>query len=410
MERILFVAEAVTLAQVVRLVTLARALDPARFEIHFASASFDERVFAGTGFRRHAVRSITPRQVERAVAWGSRIYGGRTLARYVDDDLRLLDAVEPRLVVGDLRWSLLVSAPVRGVPHAALVNAYWSPHAIRDRFPLPDHPIVRVLGERIAAEHFPTALPLVFRHFARPLDRLRRAHGLAPLGGLLELLTAGDLTLYADAPELVPTARLPATHRFLGPVLWSPEVPLPGWWDALDDRPAIYVTLGSSGRVAALPAIVAALAALPVNVLVATAGRARLERVPPNVFVADYLPGHLAARRSAVVVCNGGSSTGYQALVEGRPVVGLPWNLDQYLAMTAIQAIGAGALVRGSTADPAAVRGGALAALDGSYAAGVARARAALTRLDAGERFRAVVADALGQPLPRRIAAPLGST
>ena len=37
--RILFVAEAVTLAQVVRLVTLARALDPARYDVHFASAA-----------------------------------------------------------------------------------------------------------------------------------------------------------------------------------------------------------------------------------------------------------------------------------------------------------------------------------------------------------------------------------
>ena len=48
--RILFVAEAVTLAQVVRLATLARGLDPARYEVHFASARFDELVFAGTAF------------------------------------------------------------------------------------------------------------------------------------------------------------------------------------------------------------------------------------------------------------------------------------------------------------------------------------------------------------------------
>ena len=56
--RVLFIAEAITLAQVVRLVTLARGLDPARFEVHFASAHFDELAFAGTSFTRHAVFSL----------------------------------------------------------------------------------------------------------------------------------------------------------------------------------------------------------------------------------------------------------------------------------------------------------------------------------------------------------------
>ena len=399
MPRILFVAEAVTLAQVVRLVKLARALDPARWEVHFASARFDERVFGATGFHRHAIRSIAPEDVERAVARGSRIYTRRTLSRYVDDDLRVLEAAEPALVVGDLRWSLLVSAPLRGVPHAALINAYWSPNALRSRFPLPDHPIVKLLGERRAAEHFPKALPFVFRHFARPLDALRRRHGLAPLGSLLELLVAGDHTLHPDVPELTPVAHLPPTHRFLGHVPWSPDVPLPPWWDDLDPaRPCVYVTLGSSGRVGALPAILDALARLPVSVLVATAGRIGLSGLPPNVHVADYLPGHLAARRSAAVVSNGGSTTGYQALAEGRPVVGLPWNLDQYLAMTAIEDAGAGVLVRGATADPAAVRAGVEAALEGRFTAGAEWARAALGALDAAERFRAFVEEAVGAP------------
>ena len=44
----------------------------------------------------------------RAVARGARIYGAKTLAAYVDEDRRVLDAIRPALVVGDLRWSLAV--------------------------------------------------------------------------------------------------------------------------------------------------------------------------------------------------------------------------------------------------------------------------------------------------------------
>jgi len=359
--RILFVAEAVTLAQVVRLVTLARALDRARYDVHFASAAFaplvDPLIFADTAFTRHTIHSLPAAVVDARVAGGRRLYGVRTLARYVAEDRELLRQLRPALVVGDLRLSLPVSAAVERVPHACLINAYWSSHVVREGFPLPDHPIVRWLGVDLAGRYFPKALPWVFDHFARPVNVLRRRHGLSPLGSLPDMLTHGDHTLFADVPSLVPTRALPAHQRYLGPVLWSPAVPLPAWWGDLDPaRPTIYVTLGSSGRVSRLPLVIEVAAELGYQVLVATAGRSQLGHVPAHVYVADYLPGDVAARRSLAVISNGGSTTGYQALAEGRPVVGVPFNLDQYLAMTAIADAGAGILLRAGNLDRTQLR------------------------------------------------------
>lgn len=349
--RILFVAEAVTLAQVVRLAVLARGLDPARYDVHFASAAFDELVFRDLAVRRWPLTSLSPDTVARAVARGSRIYGARTLARYLEDDQRVLAEVRPDLIVGDLRWSLAVAAPKAGIPYAALINAYWSPYAVRDGFPLPDHPIVKLLGVKLAERHFPRAMPAVFSHFARPLNDLRRRHGLAPIGSLPDVLTYGDHTLYPDVPELVPTSGAPPSHVYLGPVLWSPDVPLPPWWSKLDpQRPTAYVTLGSSGRAQALSSVLEGLAAEGIQILLSTAGRPAPASLPPHTHVAPYLPGDVAARRAEFVVSNGGSTTGYQALAEGRPVLGVPFNLDQYLAMTAVARAGAGILVRGGSA------------------------------------------------------------
>jgi UDP:flavonoid glycosyltransferase YjiC (YdhE family) len=349
--RVLFVSEAVTLAQVVRLATLARILDPARYQVHFAAAHFDEMIFAGTAFVRHRIHSLAAETVAARVASGRRIYGRRLLSRYADEERSLLRALRPSLVVGDLRLSLSVSAAVERVPYAALINAYWSPHALRRELPLPDHPIVTLLGVQLAARYFPKARPVVFRHFARPVNALRARHGLSSLGSLADVLTHGDHVLFPDVPALVPTRNLPPHQQYLGPVLWSPPVPLPPWWGAPDPhRPTIYVTLGSSGRVERLPLVVEVAAQLGYQVLVATAGRsAKLGAVPRHVYVADYLPGHLAARRAALIVSNGGSTTGYQALAEGRPVLGIAANLDQHLAMTAIQEAGAGLLVRAGT-------------------------------------------------------------
>ena len=56
------------------------------------------------------------------------------------------------------------------------------------------------------------------------------------------------------------------------------------------------------------------------------------------------------------MISNGGSTTGYQALAESRPVLGVASNLDQYLAMTAIAGAGAGILLRAGTVDQPQVR------------------------------------------------------
>jgi UDP:flavonoid glycosyltransferase YjiC (YdhE family) len=269
------VAENVTLAQVVRLVTLAQSLDERHYEVHFACSRFDELVFEHTSFRRWHISTIPRTVVDRALASGRRLYERSTLRRYVQEETRLLAEVRPDLVVGDFRQSLAVSAPLARVPYANLINAYWSPYAVRDAFPLPDHPIVRLLGEPLAARHFPRAVPWFFDYFARPLNDLRREHGLPRIGSLPEVLTYGDYTLYPDTPELAPTRNLPSGHRYLGPVPWSPALEPPGWWsDPQVSRECVYVTLGSSGNIDVLPTIIEALQDLSLTVMLSTAGRA----------------------------------------------------------------------------------------------------------------------------------------
>jgi UDP:flavonoid glycosyltransferase YjiC (YdhE family)/uncharacterized protein (DUF2141 family) len=362
--KILFFAESVTTAQVTRLVALARCLDPDRYEVHFASAVFDPMVFDGAPFVRHRVNSIGAERAARALRAGMRLYGVRTLSTYVDEDLALLGRLRPALVVGDFRLSLTISAPLTGVPHAALVNAYWSPYRVHAPLPVPDHPIVRLLGETLSARYFPKAAPYAFAHFAAPVNVLRRRAGLVPIGDIAQVLTHGDFVLYPDPPDLVPARDLPESHEYIGYVPWAPRTAGAAVLDGLDaSRPVVYVTLGSSGRVDVLPRIVLGLSALDVTVLVATAGRTSLKDRPANVRVVPFLPGDQAARRAALVVSNGGSSTGYQALAAGTPVLGVPSNLDQYLAMTAIEESGAGVLLPARTLTAEKVRRAASALL-----------------------------------------------
>ena len=387
--RILFVAENVTLAQVVRLATLAGSLDPSRYDVHFACSSFPPVVFESTSFTRWPIHSLSPQAVDRAVQNGRRIYTKRVLRRYIDEEVALLDHLRPRLVVGDLRQSLTVSAPLAGVPYANLINAYWSPRAVRERFPLPDHPMVRLLGEEMAQRHFPKATPWVFDYFARPINELRQENGLGALGSLPEVLTAGDFTLYPDVPSLVPIDPLPAHHMYLGPVLWSPRVPWPrAWASTAGNGPKIYVTLGSSGRIDLLPTVIDGLRDLPLTVMLSTAGRAHTETMFNNFLTADYLPGDRAARESALVISNGGSTTGYQALAEGTPVIGIASNLDQYLAMQAIERYGAGVTLRAGSLSIEQIRAAvALVLSDPGYCRRARQLAQELSGYDSKARF-----------------------
>jgi UDP:flavonoid glycosyltransferase YjiC (YdhE family) len=235
----------------------------------------------------------------------------------------------------------------------------------------------------------------VFSHFAKPVNELRKRHGLPAIGSLPEVLTFADYVLHPDVPQVVPTHGAPSTHLYLGHVPWSPNVPLPSL-DGLDPaRPLVYVTLGSSGKWDRLPLVLSALAPLPVNVLVSTAGRSQPLDVPPNARVARYVPGDVAAERASLVISNGGASTAYQALGAGKPVIGIAYNLDQYLAMTAIERTGAGVLLRSGTLDARAVREAAARLLESTPAHDAARrVAAAMARYDARERFARMVARA----------------
>ena len=341
--RVLFVGEAVTLAHVARPMALASKLVDRGYRPVVAADPRFAALLPDVKCETTAIQSIPTRDFLRSLARGSPIYDLATLQRYVDDDLVLLRAVRPAVVVGDFRISLAVSARLAGVPYINVTNAYWSPYA-RPSWRAPTMPWSRLVPEALDDFMFRAARPAAFRLHARPMRALSRRHGLPHDGlDLRRVYTDADLTLYADSPALVATFDRPARHRYLGLIDWAPAVPLPPWWGTLPSAArAIYVTLGSSGDANKLPEVLAGLARLGLPVIVSTAGGAAPPSLPAHVHVTGYLPGDIAARRSSLVVCNGGSPTSHQALLAGVPVLGIPDNLDQVLNMTYLKQAGVG--------------------------------------------------------------------
>jgi UDP:flavonoid glycosyltransferase YjiC (YdhE family) len=127
-----------------------------------------------------------------------------------------------------------------------------------------------------------------------------------------------------------PRADLPASVRFVGPILAPPSTgfDLPHWWDELGaGRPVVHVTQGTLdnadlGRLL-LPAI-GALAGDDLLVVATTGGpdpgplRAAL---PANVRLERFIPHDLLLPHVDVMITNGGYGGVQQALAHGVPLV-----------------------------------------------------------------------------------------
>lgn len=387
--RILFVAEAVSLAHVARPAVLARMLEPEKYDVCFASDSRFDSLFGDLPFDRYRLYSVSSESFLLALAKGSPIYKTSTLRRYVRDDLELISSLSPDLIVGDFRLSLTVSARIANIPYLSITNAYWSPYA-RQRYPIPEHIMARVLGVNLAEQVFRVARPVIFAFHAIPLNRVRREWGQDLLGANLgRVYTDADHVLYADVPGFIDMRDLPENHHFIGPILWSPPQAYPDWWDRVaTDRPIIYVTPGSTGDDRLLSTVLAALADMPVRVIAATAGRFAGTAWPGNAYLAKYLPGIESAERSSLVICNGGSPTTQQALAAGKPVIGICSNLDQYLNMQAVQQFGAGFLMRSGKVTASDIQSGVKQLLENPrYGLAAKRMAENYQMHDAGQRF-----------------------
>ena len=139
-KRILFFAEAVTLAHVARPLSLARSLDPREHDVLVACDPRFENLSPDLPFPVRPISTIPTDRFLKSLDSGSPVYDVDTLRSYVSEDLEVIREFEPDVVIGDFRLSLSVSARLAGVPYMAITDACWSPYG-RQRYRLAEHPM-----------------------------------------------------------------------------------------------------------------------------------------------------------------------------------------------------------------------------------------------------------------------------
>jgi UDP:flavonoid glycosyltransferase YjiC (YdhE family) len=393
--RVLFIGESITLSHVVRPYVLLTMLDPEQWEIWFA---FDPKYRALLALPAHvndiALSSKMARKsLERVALMQEEFYDVGTLEQYIREDIRLLQRLRPDVVVGDMRQSLIISSRRCGIPFVNIQSAHWHPWS-DTQFHSPVNPFAALLPNPLASTLF-DAVMVVSQPLAtlgQSLLCLKYAVGVPGLT-IKHVLSDGDYLVFPDIPEWSSFAEAPNNAAFVGPLLWTPEVAQPAWWDRLPrGRAVVYVGLGSSGQVRLLQMIIDVLSEFPVDLIVSTAGRMKLEQLPDQAYGAEFIDGAAAARMARLTLCNGGSQSVPQALAEGCPVLAVTSNIDQAGFMTRIEALGAGHALMESSINKENLRKTLARMLaDPAYKTAAERLGASIRQLDGARSFEEIL-------------------
>lgn len=345
-QTILFIPEGTILAHVSRGVEIARRLDPNANNIHFACSGPAATLIEKAGFHHTPLLTRPKEELLARLHKGQSAFTEHSLRDYVQAEIALLETLSPDVVVSDFRPSVGISARVAGIRHICVTNAVWTPYYTGPIDPPDSFILTRILGKTICRLIAPMAQSRVFRHYAAPFNAVRKAHHLPPQKDIRACMSDADLVLLADLPEFAPTADLPAHFKYIGPIVWEPDIPEPKEIQAPDkNRALVYLTLGSTGSADALPEIVGALTQQERRVVCTTGGK-HISGLPKGCVAVPYANGSRLCELADVVICHGGNGTIYQALRAGTPIIGIPTFHDQEFNLQQVETLGVGISVR----------------------------------------------------------------
>ncbi len=254
---------------------------------------------------------------------------------------------------------------------------------------------------------------ILLRPAHRAADRMLEAMGVPKLPVfVLECAALADRVIVPTIPQFeYHRSDLPAHVRFVGAVnpLPSDNFIAPSWWGQLDgDRPVVHVTQGTidnADLTRLVEPTIEALAGEDVTVVVTTGGRPVSQirtPLPPNVFVAEYVPHDVLLPLVDVMVTNGGYGAVQRALSDGVPMVVAGQTEDKPEVAARVEYFGAGINLKTATPTSADVRRAVREVLDdGTYRANARRLQSAYAEHDSVAAVAAVIDDAIAEKTVR---------
>jgi UDP:flavonoid glycosyltransferase YjiC (YdhE family) len=240
------------MAHYLRCLVIADALRE-EFDIYFVDSKEYADLILSHGFKTIDYQHPEVDEIiEKAGAFNFDWINSHSIRTMFDAQLDIVQRYKPDLVFSDTSLTLPMCAEYANVPVISIMNAYVSNY-YADIRPLPySHRAYKYqfkLKQPIWEKILKTAEKASMKFVHKPFARLRNELNLSKKQWLLDEFE-GDFNLLCDLPELFPTENLPENFASIGPVIYhsnQEESDLVDWINSPDDRPLIYLSLGSSG-------------------------------------------------------------------------------------------------------------------------------------------------------------------
>jgi MGT family glycosyltransferase len=248
------------------------------------------------------------------------------------------------LLLGEISLTGPTVAEMLGLPYFVISTSIPHNFGWDDPLRLASH---RSLFERRQNNLLQVSILRMGGPVRRILDSYRKQLGLAPLHTSTKQFPAlAHITQWPRCLDFA-RSRLPNDFYYTGPFLDAAariHVEFP--WDRLDSRPLVYASMGTTGRSdpCIFHRIAEACSRLNLQLVIALGGRrdptafADLPGGPVVVANASQLE---LLERADLVITHAGPNTALEALLHGKPMLALPFTLDQPAVAAQLVRLGA---------------------------------------------------------------------
>jgi UDP:flavonoid glycosyltransferase YjiC (YdhE family) len=285
------------------------------------------------------LKTVNPTRFQQNILDKTPVFSLKQLQAMIDEDLAMIDQHGPDVIIGDLRFSLAVSARLKSIPYITITNAHWSSKRVIKRIEIVDSNMGRVVDSKLFQGFFSLFHKQLLALHTIPLNLMKKKHNLRNYisYSYFDINCEGDFTLYADHPDYSPLEEMKDCEFYIGPMEWFPPGELPSLPQKFANKERnVYINMGNMGPIKDIHNLIDACVELDLRVILGTCGRFTL---PPYqekshfIYADHFIPGDKALNLSALSISPGGVSAVYPAIKRGVYTLAIPGHLDAYLSM-----------------------------------------------------------------------------
>lgn len=251
--------------------------------------------------------------------------------RLVDMILKIVKKVNPDLIITDVHPAGMAAAWISNIRQIMIINSHIFPFS--KGFPgffskTPD------ITKKLVAYPIEVLLDFWKRFFIGKVVRLRKLYGLSAIS--VEKALRSIPVIIPEIKQYNPLKKYYGNFHFVGPIVYEAiekrDLALERELEKKKNgRTTIYLTFGGTGFGKKL--LLRLINALSKKYFVIIAAGNIINenevRTNKNIFIRKFIPGFSAAKISDIIVSHGSYGTNIQALCWGKPIVTVPFNLDQ---------------------------------------------------------------------------------